>query len=887
MTPEATFARDTLLARRAEIEAAHRGGAPAFATCSALTMMMDDVIRAAFRTLEESARSQLAILALGGYGRAELCPHSDIDLMVLRAAGKDLESAGKAAKAFLHLLWDAGVDVGHSVRTVEEALALHGHSVDAWNSMLESRVICGDERLARTLYDRLLPGAAQSADRWLIEGILEEQRAMHERNGSSVKLLEPNIKKSAGGLRDLHSAFWLHRSHRAGFSVPHEPRDSALKQFLDLLLASGDLDTDEHRAVLRALEFLLKVRHEMHYLRDSLHDTLEYALQLQVAGGLGYRDQMPESPEGAVTRAVEVFMREYYMSARTVHSTSQRLNNRFREIVEPVRHPDHAEENVRGLFFLHSDVLSIAPGVTRLSSAEEVFEAFVIAAERDLELDFRLRAVIGRSLDLISEDQLASRDLSASFSRILNSGRVGATLRVMNDLDVLGTYLPEFGRLVAFFQHNVYHYFTADEHTIIAVANAESLRERQGLLREVFRMLRRKDLLYLAILFHDIAKPDGLADHEITGVAVAERVLRRLGMEELFPDVAFLIRHHLVMEQIAFRRNIHDPDTIKEFAGRFQHAELLDYLYVLTYADLSAVNTNVWTGWKSSILQELYQRTSEVLRRNLQGSQIDAFHQAKRDAAVEKIVDTLSATIPRGDVERHVRGLQNDSYFALFSEEEIARHIAAGDLRGPVDVAFVHSEGYTEITIVARDAPFALSKFCAVLAANDANIFDANVFTRDDGIIIDRFRVADATSRQRLEQRVCSKIADDLTKVMGGSLDIEHLFADHRRKWKRRPRVPANPSIRTDVEFEGTARFTIIDVYAADSVGFLYRVTETMSRMGLDIYFAKIATRVDGIVDAFYVLDRTGRPLSEPERCESVRQGILATIRRMADEELA
>jgi [protein-PII] uridylyltransferase len=887
MTPEATSARNTLLARRAEIEAAHRGGASAFATCSALTMVMDDVIRAAFGTLEESARSQLAILALGGYGRAELCPHSDIDLMVLRAAGKDLESAGKSAKTFLHFLWDAGVDVGHSVRTVEEALVLHGHSVDAWNSMLESRVICGDERLARTLYDRLLPGAAQSADRWLIEGILEEQRAMHERNGSSVKLLEPNIKKSAGGLRDLHSAFWLHRSHRAGFSVPREPRDSALKQFLDLLLANGDLDPDEHRAVLRALEFLLKVRHEMHYLRGSLHDTLEYALQLQVASGLGYRDQMLEIPEKAVTRAVEVFMREYYMSARTVHSTSQRLNNRFREIVEPVRHPDHAEENVRGLFFLHSDVLSIAPGVTRLSSAEEVFEAFVIAAERDLELDFRLRAVIGRSLDLISEDQLASRDLSASFSRILNSGRVGATLRVMNDLDVLGTYLPEFGRLVAFFQHNVYHYFTADEHTIIAVANAESLRERQGLLREVFRMLRRKDLLYLAILFHDIAKPDGLADHEITGVAVAERVLRRLGMEELFPDVAFLIRHHLVMEQIAFRRNIHDPDTIKEFAGRFQHAELLDYLYVLTYADLSAVNTNVWTGWKSSILQELYQRTSEVLRRNLQGSQIDAFHQAKRDAAVEKIVDTLSATIPRGDVERHVRGLQNDSYFALFSEEEIARHIAAGDLRGPVDVAFVHSEGYTEITIVARDAPFALSKFCAVLAANDANIFDANVFTRDDGIIIDRFRVADATSRQRLEQRVCSKIADDLTKVMGGSLDIEHLFADHRRKWKRRPRVPANPSIRTDVEFEGTARFTIIDVYAADSVGFLYRVTETMSRMGLDIYFAKIATRVDGIVDAFYVLDRTGRPLSEPERCESVRQGILATIRRMADEELA
>jgi [protein-PII] uridylyltransferase len=887
MTPEAASARSALLVRRAEIESAHREGASSFVTCSSLTLMMDGVIRSAFGTLEESSRTQLAVLALGGYGRAELCPHSDIDLMVLRAAGKDLESAGKAAKAFLHLLWDAGVDVGHSVRTVDEALALHGHSIDAWNSMLESRVICGDGQLAEALYGRLRQPGDASADRWLISGVLEAQASLHVRHGSSVKLLEPNIKKSAGGLRDLHSAYWLHRAHRVSLFAPHDAREPALKRFLDLLRAGGDLDPDEHQAALHALEFLLRVRHEMHYLRGSLHDTLEYALQLQVAGGLGYRDQERDGVPGAVTRAVEVFMREYYLHARVVHGTSQRLNNRFRELIEPVRHPDHAAENIRGLFFVHSDVLSVAPEVTKFSSAEEIFEAFVLAAERELDMDFRLRAVIGQSLDLLTEERLASSELASLFSRILRSGRVGATLRVMNDLNVLGTYLPEFGKLVAFFQHNVYHYFTADEHTIIAIANAEGLRERQGLLREVFRMLRRKDLLYLAILFHDIAKPDGLADHEITGVAVAEQVLQRLGMGDLFPDVAFLIRHHLMMEQIAFRRNIHDPETIRDFAGHFPRPELLDYLYVLTYADLSAVNTNVWTEWKSTILQELYQRASEVLRRNLQGAQIEAFHQAKRDAAVEQIVGTLSETLPRDHVERHVQGLQNDSYFALFSEEEIARHIIAGELRGPVDVAFAHSEGYTEVTIIARDAPFALSKFCAVLAANDANIFDANIFTRDDGIIIDRFRVSDAASHQQLEAQVCTKIVDDLGKVMGGSLDIEHLFAEHRRKWKRRPRAPVNPSIRTDVEFEGTARFTIIDVYAADSVGFLYRVTEAMSRMGLDIYFAKIATRVDGIIDAFYVLDRAGRPLSEQGRRDAVRQGILETVRQMADEELA
>ncbi|MBI4536207.1 MAG: HD domain-containing protein, partial [Ignavibacteriae bacterium] len=439
----------------------------------------------------------------------------------------------------------------------------------------------------------------------------------------------------------------------------------------------------------------------------------------------------------------------------------------------------------------------------------------------------------------------------------------------------------------AFFQHNVYHYFTADEHTLIAIANAERLREQQGVLREVFRNLRRKDVLYLAILLHDIAKPRGVADHEVTGVAMARDILDRLGMLESFPDIAFLVRNHLIMEQIAFRRNIHDPETIKEFAARFERPEQLDYLYLLTYADLSAVNINVWTDWKSSLLQELYQLTSEVLRRNLVGAQIEEYHQSKHEAAVGGLVDRLSVSFPREEVHRHLNGIQNESYVSLFTEHEISQHIHKSSSAEPVSTLFKHQEGYTEITVIAQDAPFALSKFCAVLAANDANIFDANIFTRDDGIIIDRFRVSDAMSRQQLDQRVCTKIAQDLNEVMEGRLNVQHLFDAHRRKWKRRSRLPVNPNIRTAVEFEDNPRFTIIDVYAPDSLGFLYRVTETISRLGLDIYFAKIATRVDGIVDAFYTLSRTGNTVTDPEQRETIRLEILNTIRLLAEQQLA
>lgn len=879
--------REHISSRAKEIAARHRAGASPFETCASLTLMVDGAVRSAFSSLEPSRQEHLAILALGGYGRGELCPHSDLDLMVLRPAGGEYHDAGKSAEAFLHVLWDADLNVGHSVRTLEEVLQLHGKTGDAWAAVLESRFVCGNTGLAEALWNRLKP-LSEAYDRWFIEHVLSNLAALHDRHGNSVKLLEPNVKKSAGGLRDLHSALWLYRSRRPSFFVPLDPGQSALRTFLYQLLAEGEIDEDELTAVEQALAFLLRVRHEMHYERASLHDTLEYALQLKVAEGLGYHASSPSLsgvPHDA--QGVDVFMREYYLQARNVHAFGRKLLHPFREAVAPVHTGGEAAEAIGEIFLLRKDSLSVASSVHRFARAADLVEAFVIAAEREVEPDFRLRAVIERSLDVITEEARTDPAIAGLFRRILRSGRVGATLREMNELNVLGTYLPEFGRLVAFFQHNVYHYFTADEHTVIAIENAEDLREASGVKHEVFRLLRRKDVLYIAILLHDIAKPDGVADHEITGVAIAERVLQRLGMSDTFADVAFLIRHHLVMEQVAFRRNIHDPVTIRDFAGRFEHPGQLDYLYLLTYADLSAVNRSVWTEWKAVMLQDLYQRTSEVLRRNLQGSEIEAFHRARRDKAADMVVALLSGQFDRQEIERHLRSIPNDSYLALFSHEEIAHHLTASGEEGPLSVRFSHAEGYTEVTVIGRDAPFALSRFCAVLSANDANIFDANIFTRDDGVIIDRFRVADAQSRRHLEQEVCTKIAEDLEKVTRGSLDIEHLFAEHRRKWRRKPKSPVNPHILPEVTFAEGGQHTIIEVNAADSVGFLYRITESISRQGLDIYFAKIATRVDGIIDSFYVLDRSGKPLDDPERREGVRSEILATVRDMAEEELA
>ncbi|RPH35486.1 hypothetical protein EHM92_06090, partial [bacterium] len=479
--------------QRKEIERAHRDGADSFATCTALTAMMDEAVRRAFSALPDGAAGQIAVFALGGYGRGELFPHSDVDVMVLCDTGVQKGSVGEIATAFLHLLWDAGLDVGHSVRTVDEALALHGNTLDAWASLLESRFICGSAPLAQQLFEQMKRTVAARRDTWLIEGIFADAQSRQARFGSSVKLLEPNVKKSAGGLRDIHAAFWLHRGVDPAFFVPLDAARPATQAFLETLHAGGALPDDTFAGAIDALRFLFRVRHEMHFLRGGAHDTLEYALQLMVAEGLGYKAKTE-------LRSVEVFMHDYYLHARTVHSLYHRLGQKFREYLEHGREDGSNGRSIGSGFILRSDALAIDPNVQMLEDPRRIFEAFALSAEQEVPLDFGLRAVIERSSRCVSPDMPGAAECTSAFRRILKSRSVARTLHDMNDLNVLGRFIPEFGDLVAFFQHNVYHYFTADEHTLIAIANAEKLREERGFLHEVFRNLRRKDLLYMTIL---------------------------------------------------------------------------------------------------------------------------------------------------------------------------------------------------------------------------------------------------------------------------------------------------------------------------------------------------------------------------------------------------
>ncbi|HXG37764.1 MAG TPA: [protein-PII] uridylyltransferase [Bacteroidota bacterium] len=848
----------------------HRNGASGTAIALALTRRLDSLVASVYADSGHPTKKQIALVALGGYGRKELNFASDTDIMFLARTQREKKHAAGAVKEILHALLDCGLEIGHSFRTIDECLEMAETEFDAWLSMLDARFLCGN----RAVYARFRTSVATTIKRSdkqsFVRQLLAATNARHQKYGESAKLLEPNLKNSAGGLRDLHTVLWLLRGTG---QFPLAQTSPQQKTSVSLLLASPAVKRCAGNRISsparRGFEFLLRARNEMHLQAKGLHDTLEFTSQRKVAEALHYRN-------------VERFMQDYYLAARSIARLSEQLTAWARETyLEPAT--KIAAQAVHPSFHLRDHTLEFT-GRHSSPLTHFVLEASLLCAQHHARFSSSLEELFQRKLSSVRPIQ--TTDEARLFRRLLSSpAGVGRILQRLNDLGILGRLIPEWQPMVAFFQHNIYHYYTADEHTLRVIANAEALVNSPSTFGDVFRGLPSRETLYFACLLHDIAKPERVGDHEVQGVKIAHAVLRRLGADDIADDVLFLIRYHLLMEQVAFRRNLNDPQTILDFAAKFQRPAQLDYLYVLTYADLSAVNKNVWTDWKGMLLTELYQKAHDVLTGKLSAEQLRERTSIKTSAAKEQIVTTLAETLSPEETRRHLDAMESPAYLAAFEAEEIAQHLKAIHAQEQPTVLFKHRNDYTEVTVIAPDAPFALSKFCGVLTANDANIFDANIFTRSDGIIIDKFRVVDDISKSSLNQTQCEKIQQELRDVVRGSTDIEHLLHRHRMRWKRRTHK-INPNVRVDVEFEDHPRYTIIDVYAFDTLGFLYRITNTLSRLGLNIAFAKIATRADGIVDSFYVTDLTGSKIDAPERREYVRSELLATVMQLAESEL-
>ena len=858
------------------IAAQHRRGAGGIRVALALTKTLDEQILRSFRELRILEKELLCLVALGGYGRKELSFASDTDIMFLVPEDDPLKQASMATQKLLHQLLDLGLDIGHSTRTVSDCISMHDSDIESWVSLVESRFLIGNKQLFQHFRKALQGQILSSAHAAFVNDLIARTEVRHHKYGSSTKLLEPNVKNSAGGLRDLHSVLWLALgSSRIKIPRTLAPRETALTTLLKSAWVKKHVPSPHLRHTQRALDFLLRTRNEMHLQAKGLHDSLEFGSQKAIAEALRY--------ESTSTRpSVEQFMQDYYVASRQVSHFAKRANAAFqRTFLRPAK--ASKPEKLDDFFMLRDGEVTQRVSSMRRPN-EFLLTACLHARTHGAAFSEDLENWISKNTDRFSS--LKSKKESELFRSLLNmpSG-VGDLLHQLSEYGVLERWIPEWKAMVAFFQHNQYHYYTADEHTLRVIQNAEALASQEGTFASVYRSLPRKDLLITACLLHDIAKPKRVGDHEITGAVMAGKMLRRLGCSDIRADVEFLVRYHLFMEQTAFRRNLSDPQTIIDFASQFKNSLLLDYLFVLTYADLSAVNKNVWSDWKGMLLYELYRKCKEILDQQLTSEQVHTAARTRHEVALKELVDTLAQTVPHDSSRSHLGAVDSPAYLEAFDAKEIAEHIRHIERAQPVSTIFNHLPDFTEITIIARDAPSILSKFCGVLSANDANIFDAHVFTRNDGIIIDKFRVSDFVSRTALNSQQCEKIHKELNDVVVGSIGIDRLLERHRMKWRRLSRTHGF-NTHAAVEFESHPRYLIIDVFAPDRLGFLYKITDAISQLGLGISFAKIATRADGIIDSFYVLDINGTKIVSEERKESIRMALLKTIHSVIESEL-
>jgi [protein-PII] uridylyltransferase len=527
-------------------------------------------------------------------------------------------------------------------------------------------------------------------------------------------------------------------------------------------------------------------------------------------------------------------------------------------------------------FELKGRVISIREN-TQLSMSD-ILRAFYYRGLHSARFDESLRSYIVDKFETVDRHQIQESESSVFFREILKLPRnVGQTLYVMNELGALGAFMPEFKELNGFLQHGVYHSYTADEHTLIAIQNVEKLANENSQLGRIYNKLKDKEKLFLGLLLHDIAKPINISGHEIIGAELASSIMYRMGYSDTeINTVSFLVYHHLIMEQTAFRRNLNDPETLNSFTSRFNSIEELEQLYLLTYADLSAVNPVVWTSWKSELLAELYRKTRAMLEEKISGEEL----LYSTTYAVPKEISKYSPNISEEIVQDHIESIDDIAYSHHFGAEEIARHIEEIQKGSIVSVLFSESNGYTGITVITKDFPSLLSKLCGVMAINDINIHDAKIFTRKDGIVIDTFNVTDFSSHRKLEQERFPRIIENMNLAVRGLLQLGNEVALLKSKWWRIESKLFKKKGNVKVAFENHERFTIIDVHSPDRLGFLYHVTSKMNELGLNIFFAKISTQGDEIVDAFYVLDRNGKKIS-PNDYEFVKNEITSAIDKL------
>ena len=821
------------------------------------SLLVEDFVR----SLLVGRKYSFAIASCGSFGRRELSPYSDIDIMFI---AESIDKNKSDISDLITKFWDNGIEVSHTLREFSDIKKYLYEDLHTFTQFFETRFIHGSDNIYNRWNEEIFTYIDDKTTSKLLEEFFADTEDRYTKYGVSPKTLEPNVKLSAGGLRDFQVIEWMYILKNKTL-LNKQIEASQTEIFIDILRKNDYTTNNECNRLLQSYKLVIAVRNLLHLFQNQKNDRFEFNSQLKIS-------EMFYSQSDAL----ELFMKEYFKAANIINRFSKSMLKRFQdEISNPL--PDSLAIYLDDDFVLKGKTISLTNPKVKLSLSD-ILRAFYYRGLHTAHFDENLRSVIIEEMENFSESDLIASESSVFFREILKLPKnVGQTLTVMNELGVLSVFLPEFKDLIGFMQHGVYHCYTADEHTLITIQNVEKLEKDTSTLGKLFNTLKEREMLYLGLLLHDIAKPIDIAGHEIIGTEMASSIMHRLGYsEEEIDMVTFLVHNHLVMEQVAFRRNLNDPETLNNFTLRFPSTKYLDLLYLVTYADLSAVNPAVWTSWKSELLSELYRKTKSMLEDQITGEEL----LVSSTYVIPQEISKYSPNISDDHVQEHIDSINDIAYAHQFSDKEIAQHVEEILKGTKLSTLYKELSDFTNITVITTDFPALLSKICGVLSINDANIHDAKIFTRKDDIVIDTFNVTDFRTGRKIEPARYDKITRDLNSVLNGMLQLNKEVAKMKSKWWRIESKFFKRSGKIKIAFEKHEKYTIIDVFSPDRLGFLYRVTSKMNELGLMIYFAKISTKGDDIVDSFYVLDRDGKKISQ-NGYDLIRAELAGTISQM------
>ncbi len=895
-TEELTRYRNFLKVESHRLRIVHRAGGSGREVCRARAAIMDLLLlyilqstRQATPELAEKNLPPIALVAIGGYGRGELNPYSDIDFMFLHngelvSDGKPKPVMSAIVDGLLYPLWDIGLKVGHSVRSIADCIHVANSDMQSKTSLIEARFITGNTELYKIFQRQLVDRCVTGYEEEYIEMRVKDQAARHQKFGNSATMQEPNIKNGCGGLRDFQNLHWMaffkYRTRTSEELVRHELISNA-----------------EGRQLEAAYDYLLRTRNELHYHSGRAVDVLSKSVQPAVANNLGYKDHSP-------SKRLEKFMGDFYAHSRNIYLITRTVEQRLALLPGPKFLPGFRrmlpfgkvkDQILDGFKLGDGDIRAATPRVFR-DKPERLMRVFLYAQQRGLKLHPDLTQLIRKELLLVNREFLRDSHVGATFLEILNSrGNVARVLRAMHEVGFLGKYIPEFGRLTCLVQHEFYHQYTADEHTLVCLGKLDQVWEASSApyshYTEMFAQVERPFVLYLALLLHDAGKADHTGKHSEVGGHLALKVAQRLELDGATThSLRLIIENHLVMATTSQRRDLDDEANIRHFVGQVQTVENLRMLTLHTFADSMGTSDQLWNSFKDSLLLTLYNKAFALLSG---GSEYVRAEERERELLQEEIARSLPRTFGEDELNAHFEHLPA-RYFQIHGAREIAHdlglthrfmHLQITEEDQALEpVISWHNErdrGYTTLKICTWDRLGLFSKITGSLSAAGINILSSQSFTRSDGIALDTFYVCDAQGGTLVSREGREKFEKILLHVLTGEgVDLPALIAGQR---SARPLYQSNEGeripTRIEIDNQSSALRTIVEVETEDRIGLLYTISQVFAELELNIAVAKILTEKGAAVDSFYVADILGRKIEDPATLKLVERRLHEAIR--------